>query len=103
MGLTTVAFASVAFGVGGAFMKASNGFTRLWPSTAVILLFAFGAVLLAQAVRADGLSTAYVVGLGIEAVVSIGLGLWLFGEHLTPGRVAGVVLITAGVAVIRIA
>jgi multidrug transporter EmrE-like cation transporter len=101
--LATVATASVAFGVGGAFMKASNGFTRLWPSAAVVALFVVGSVLLARAIRTDGLSTAYVVGLGCEALVSVTLGLWFFGEHLSPSRVAGLVLITAGVAVVRFA
>ena len=84
-------------------MKASNGFTRLWPSIAVAALFLAGSVMLARAVRGQGLSTAYVLGLGMEAVVSIGLGMWLFGERVTPGQIAGIVLITAGVAIVRIA
>jgi multidrug transporter EmrE-like cation transporter len=102
-GLITVAVASVAFAVGGAFMKASNGFTRFWPSSAVLVLFVLGSVLLARAVRLEGLSTAYLLGLGLEALASVGLGLWLYGERLSPGRMAGVVLIAAGVAVVRIA
>lgn len=101
--MIAVVVASLAFGVGGAFMKASDGFTRLWPSASVAALFIVGSVMLARAIRNDGLSTAYVVGLGIEAVVAIGLGLLLFGEHLTVPRVAGLALITVGVAVVRFA
>lgn len=98
-----VVVASLAFGVGGAFMKASNGFTRLWPSVTVAALFVVGSVMLARAIRDDGLSTAYIVGLGVEALVAIGLGLALFGEQLTVPRAAGLLLITAGVAVVRFA
>ncbi|MBA3289810.1 MAG: QacE family quaternary ammonium compound efflux SMR transporter [Acidimicrobiia bacterium] len=93
--------ASIAFAVGGAFMKSADGFTRLWPSVAVVVLFIVGAVLLAQAVRVQGLSTAYAVGLGLEAVVSVALGRWLFGEQLSVSQLAGVGLILAGVAGVR--
>jgi multidrug transporter EmrE-like cation transporter len=93
--------ASVAFVLGGAFMKASAGFTRLWPSLAVIALFVLGAFLLAQAVRASGLATAYTFGLGIEALLSILVGIYWFGERLTPTKLIGIVLIVIGVAGVR--
>ena len=41
-------------------------------------------------------------GLGLEAVVSIGLGRWLFGERLTWAQAIGVVLIVAGVTSVRL-
>lgn len=99
MGMVVVA--SVAFGVGGAFMKTSDGFSRFWPSAAVVSLFVCGSILLARAVQQQGLSVAYVVGLGIEAVVSITIGRYVFGEHLSPYQTFGVVLILAGVAGVR--
>ena len=83
-------------------MKASDGFTRPGPSAAVLALFVGGAVLLTYAVKSQSLSSAYVVGLGLEAVVSIGLGLWLFGERLTWTQGIGVVLIVAGVTSVRL-
>lgn len=49
---------SAAFGVGGVFMKSSDGFTRVWPSMALVVLFIAGAVMLALAVRSQGLSVA---------------------------------------------
>jgi multidrug transporter EmrE-like cation transporter len=97
-----VILASLAFAVGGAFMKASDGFTRPAPSTAVAVLFLSGAVLLAHAVRSHGLQTAYVLGLGLEAVASIGLGHLVFGERLTWTQSFGVVLILAGVTSVRL-
>ena len=93
--------ASVAFGVGGAFMKASDGFTRPWPSSAITILFLLGAVLLSHAVRTEGLSMAYTAGLGIEALVSVGLGRYVLGERLSIAQLAGIGLILAGVASVR--
>lgn len=82
-------------------MKLSDGFTRPWPSAAVAVLFLAGAVLLGFAIGSEGLSTAYTIGLGIEAVVSIALGRWLFGERLTGPQIAGVILILVGVVSVR--
>ena len=93
--------ASVAFGLGGALMKFSEGLHRLWPVAGIALLFLVGSLLLAVAVREQGLSVAYVVGLGCEAAIAVGLGRWLFDERLTPWQSVGLVLIAAGVASVR--
>lgn len=95
--------ASLAFGVGGAVMKWTDGAHRIWALAALGVLFLAGAYLLAAAVRAEGLSVAYVVGLGVEAAVAAGLGWWWFGERLSLGQGIGLLLIAAGVASMRIA
>jgi multidrug transporter EmrE-like cation transporter len=100
--VAAVILASLAFAIGGAFMKVSDGFTRPWPSAAVAVLFLAGAILLGFAIGSEGLSTAYTIGLGIEAVVSIGLGCWIFGERLTTSQLFGVLLILAGVVSVRV-
>jgi multidrug transporter EmrE-like cation transporter len=82
-------------------MKASAGFSRLWPSLAVVSLFVLGAFLLTQAVRVSGLATAYTFGLGVEALIAILVGVYYFGERLTPTKLIGVLLIIAGVAGVR--
>jgi multidrug transporter EmrE-like cation transporter len=94
--------ASTAFAVGGAFMKAAGGFTRPWPTVAVVALFVLGAFLLSCAVQTSGLTTAYTIGLGIEAILAIVLGVHLFGEHLSPAKLIGVALILVGVAGLRL-
>ena len=96
-----VVVASVAFGIAGAFMKTSDGFMRLWPSIVVALLFVGGAICLSHTVRAQGLTSAYVIGLGLEAIVTAGLGRFLFGEHLNLRQALGVLIIVAGVAAVR--
>jgi small multidrug resistance pump len=82
-------------------MKLSDGFSRLVPSVAVAVIFVPGAAMLARAVQADQLATTYLVGLGVEAILSAGLGLLLFGERLTTGSACGLLLIGAGVAAVR--
>ncbi len=96
-----VAVASLAFGVGGALMKWSDGFSRVVPSLAIGLLFVIGAAAMARAVTADGLSTAFVMGLGIEAVISVALGVAVLGERLRPVEWGGIGLIVVGVTLLR--
>lgn len=83
-------------------MKASHGFTRLSPSLMVVILFVVGAGLLSRAVQRDGLSTAYTLGLGIEAILSIMLGVYLFGEQLSVVKLIGLSLIVVGLAGVRL-
>jgi multidrug transporter EmrE-like cation transporter len=93
--------ASVAFGLGGAVMKWTDGVHRPWPLVGLGVLFLTGAYLLSLAVRAEGLSVAYLVGLGVEAAIAAGLGCLVFDERLTPRQAVGLVLIAAGVASVR--
>lgn len=93
---------SAAFALGGAFMKSSHGFVRPWPSLAVVILFVLGSYFLTRAVHAGGLATAYTFGLGVEAILSIALGMSVFGERLSPAQMVGIALIVVGIAGVRL-
>jgi small multidrug resistance pump len=99
--MATLILASVAFSAGGAFMKPSGGFTRLAPSLAVVVCFVVGAVLLTRAVSQGDLSTTYVIGLGLEALASVAVGLFLLGERLTVVQGLGLACILLGLVVVR--
>jgi small multidrug resistance pump len=99
--MATIIIGSVAFSIGGAFMRLSEGFTRLWPSLVVATCFVVGAGFLAKAVNRGGLSTTYVVGLGLEALISVGIGLALLGERLTVAQTAGIAIILVGLATLK--
>ncbi|HZY07937.1 MAG TPA: SMR family transporter [Ilumatobacteraceae bacterium] len=99
--MATIIIGSVAFSIGGAFMRLSEGFTRLWPSVIVATCFVVGAGFLAKAVNRGGLSTTYVIGLGLEALISVGIGLALLGERLTVSQTAGVAIILVGLATLK--
>jgi len=99
--MATIIIGSVAFSIGGAFMRMSDGFTRLWPSLIVATCFVVGAGFLAKAVNRGGLSTTYVIGLGLEALISVGIGLAVLGERLTVAQTAGVAIILVGLATLK--
>ena len=48
-----------------------------------------------------GLSTTFVVGLGIEAVISVAIGLALLGERLTVAQTAGIAIILLGLVTLK--
>lgn len=84
-------------------MKASNGFTHTGYSvvTAVAAFISFW--LLAAAMRELPLGTAYVVWVGIGAIGAALVGIALFGEAATPMRIAGIMLVAAGIAALKFA
>ena len=84
-------------------MKLSDGFTRPVASivTLVAMIFSFG--LLALAMKALPLGTAYMIWTGIGAVGAFVVGIFLLGETVTPLRVAAAMLIVAGIALMKLA
>jgi multidrug transporter EmrE-like cation transporter len=100
--LLLIAGGSVSFSIGAAFMKASHGFSRPLPSAVVAALFLAGAVLLSRAVMVDSMSSAIVIGLGIEAVVTVLIGVVVLGDSVRAAHLLGMMLIVAGVGVLRV-
>jgi multidrug transporter EmrE-like cation transporter len=93
---------SLAFSVGAAFMKSSDGLTKFAPTAIVILSFLIGAGLLTRAVRSETTSTAVILGLGFEAVITVGIGMMLLGDRLTVRQMLGLALVLGGVALVHI-
>lgn len=100
--MTTILGGSIAFSVGAAFMKSSHGSTRLLPTLAVLLSFSVGAVLLTKAVRLQNTSTTIVMGLGLEAIITVALGICLLGEKLSVTQAAGLFLVLSGIVMVRL-
>jgi multidrug transporter EmrE-like cation transporter len=100
-GMGLIIGGSFAFSVGAAFMKPSQGLTRLVPTLIVILAFSLGALMTTKAVAGQSTSTAVVVGLGIEAVVTIIIGVLVLGDHLTVRNGLGIALVLGGVFLVR--
>ena len=99
--MASIIIGSLAFSIGGAFMGISDGFTKFWPSVVIAACFVVGAGFLAKAVNRDGLSTTFVIGLGIEAVLTVGIGLALLGERLTAAQTAGIAIILVGLVTMK--
>jgi quaternary ammonium compound-resistance protein SugE len=82
-------------------MKHSDGFTRFWPSVVTIgaMLASFG--LLAWAMRALPLGTAYIVWTGIGAIGAFLVGIVFFGESIGALRILAATLIVSGMILMK--
>lgn len=79
-------------------LKTTHGFTRFWPSVCTVAAMAASVTLLALAVRTIPIGTGYALWTGIGALGTAILGVILFAEPLTAGRVFFLLLILAGIA-----
>ncbi|AIJ09875.1 MULTISPECIES: multidrug/spermidine efflux SMR transporter subunit MdtI [Edwardsiella] len=84
-------------------LKWSDGFRRLLPGVLSLLavLAAFGA--LSQAVKGIELSVAYALWGGFGIMATIAAGWVLFGQRLNSKGWCGLLLLLAGMAVIKLA
>jgi quaternary ammonium compound-resistance protein SugE len=78
-------------------LKASDGFSRLWPTVVFIVCAVGSFALLNMALRTLPIGTAYAVWTGIGAVGTAVLGMVLLGEAATVARLVCIGLIVAGV------
>lgn len=84
-------------------LKYTDGFTRLWPSVGTLIAMAVSVVLLAVAMRSLPVGISYAAWVGVGAVGTAVLGILLFGESASPGRLLSLGLIVAGVIGLRLA
>ena len=84
-------------------LKYTEGFTRLWPSVGTVLAMTASVVLLAIAMKALPVGTAYAVWVGVGAVGTVILGIMLFGDPVNTARVISVALIIAGIIGLKLA
>jgi len=83
-------------------MKASEGFTRPWPTALMAVSALIGLWLLSLAMRSLPLGVAYPVWVGIGAVGAFVLGVLAFGETVSALRILSVGLIVAGIIGLRL-
>lgn len=84
-------------------LKYTHGFTRFWPSLGTLAAMVASVVLLGLAMRVLPIGTAYAVWTGIGAIGTVLLGIALFGESASPGRIGSVALIVIGIAGLKLA
>jgi small multidrug resistance pump len=83
-------------------LKSTEGFTRLWPTAAVLAGYVVSFVFLSQAVKSIPVGVAYAMwsGLGTAAIVSI--GVVFLGEGVSLTKIAGVALVIGGVVLLNV-
>ena len=88
--------------VGTLSLKASDGFSRLWPSVAVVLGYGVAFTLLAFALKTLDVGPAYALWAGL-GTVGAAIGGWLiFSERLSLLTVSGIVIVVIGVVAITL-
>lgn len=84
-------------------LKYTAGFTRLWPTVMTIAAMVASVVLLGIAMKTLPVGTSYAVWVGIGAVGTAAMGIFLLGEPATAGRLASLLLIIAGIVGLKLA
>ena len=83
-------------------LKYTEGFSRLWPTVWTLASMAVSVWLLGVAVRTLPVGTAYAVWTGVGAVGTVLLGIVLFDEPTTVGRLLCVCLIIVGIVGLKL-
>lgn len=84
-------------------LKYTEGFSRLWPSVLTVSAMGASVLLLGLAMKTLPVGTAYAIWVGIGAVGTAILGMVLFGEPATVGRLVSLGLIVAGIVGLKLA
>jgi small multidrug resistance pump len=88
--------------IGSSLLKASEGFSKLFPSIGVVLAFTFSFFFLSISLKTIPLNTAYAIwsGLGIIATTVISVLIWK--EKINFASVSGIILILIGVIILNL-
>jgi small multidrug resistance pump len=88
--------------VGTTMMKVSQGLTRLMPSVLMFVMYAISFVFMALALKKIEVSTAYAIWSGVGTALIATIGIVAFRESVSILKLAGVVLIIAGVVLLNL-
>ena len=83
-------------------LKASAGFTRLWPSVIVTIGYMTAFYFLSLTLKTVPVGVAYAIWSGLGVVLVALLSWWLFGQKLDLAALLGMGLIVAGVLVMNL-
>lgn len=100
--LLVLALAILSEVVATSALKASHGFTRLWPSVLTALGYGISFYCLSLTLRALPVGIVYGIWSGIGIVLISAVGWVLFGEKLDFPAMVGLALIVAGVLLINL-
>ena len=84
-------------------LKRSHGFTELVPTVVFLVALVASIALLAAALRALPVGTAYAVWTGTGAVLAAIAGMVLLGEPATLARIGAIGLVAAGISWLALA
>lgn len=83
-------------------LKATHGFTRPWPSLAVVLGYGVAFYFLSLSLRTIPVGIAYAIWSGVGVLLVTLIGRWVYGQVLDAAAMLGMGLIVAGVVVLQL-
>lgn len=102
MGYLYLLFSIIGELIGTSMVKASEGFTKLFPVLGVVSSFAFSFFFLSLSLKTLPLNMAYAIWSGLGTVATVLISVLIWKEKITVGSVIGILLIIAGVAVLNL-
>ena len=84
-------------------LKYTEGFTRFWPTIGTFAAIIISLGLLGVAMKSLPVGTSYAVWVGVGAVGTAMLGIFLLGESASVGRLISLALIVAGIVGLKLA
>ncbi len=97
-----LALAILAEVIGTSALKASAGFSRLWPSVVVVAGYGTAFYFLSLALRQIPVGIAYAVWSGVGTVLITLIGVLAFRQKIDAAGMLGIALIVAGVLVLNL-
>ena len=94
-------FAIISEVTGSTFLVKSEGFTKLWPSLAVIVLFSLAFYLLSQVIKVIPLGIAYAIWAGLGIVLTAMVSVFIFKQKLDFPAIIGILFIVIGVVIMN--
>jgi small multidrug resistance pump len=88
--------------VGTSTLKATDGFSKLWPTLVVVIAYGIAFYFLSLSVQRFPIGVLYAVWSGLGVVLIALAGYVIYGDRLDLPAIGGLVLIVAGVATIQL-
>lgn len=88
--------------IGTTYLKYSEGYTKLVPSTISIVAYVICFFTFSKCLLQLNLSIAYATWSAVGLIVTALLSIFLFKEQITPIGIAAIIMITAGVVILNL-
>lgn len=88
--------------IGTSLLKASEGFSKLFPTIGVLVSFTVAFFFLSLSLKTIPLNVAYALWSGIGTVATVAISILIWKEKINVGSIVGILLIITGVAVLNL-
>ena len=97
-----LALAIVGELIGSSLLKASEGFSKLFPTIGLIIAFVGCFFFLSLSLKTLPLNTAYAIWSGLGVVMTTIISVLIWKEKINMASIAGIILILVGVVILNL-